>query len=285
MNKNILILGIDSLIGNALSTVAEKSGCQVIGTSRRENTHHTLLDVTWGLDRWPDLPECDSLVVCTSLNKLEHCQNDPALSYAVNVGGLEKVIEKYKSLRTKVLFFSSSHVFSGKKPLCREDETLAPQNVLGKHKVLGEEMVLRAGGLVVRVTKVVDLNFPRFSEWAHNLKNGKQVKAFSNLMTSLVPLNSLVKVIIAAIHGNWGGIIHVSGPEDRSYSDIAGMLARGLECGDRLVHPVLGETEVIGRTHTHTTLYISDRVRALNLELPDTDTVIRRWCRNYMRTE
>jgi len=273
------------MVGNAVMIVAQSLGFQVIGTSRRNNTDHYYLDLTWDLDKWPDLPDCDSLVICASANKLEDCQNDPVLSYAINVEGLEKVIKRYKSIQTKVLFFSSSHVFSGKKPLCGEDETLAPQNVLGKHKVLGEEMVLRAGGLVIRVTKVVDLNFPRYSEWAHNLKNGKQVKAFSNLMTSLVPLNSLVKVIIAAIHGKWSGIIHVSGPEDRSYSDIAGMLARGLECSDRLVHPVLGETEVIGRTHTHTTLHISDRVRALNLELPDTDTVIRRWCRNYMRTE
>jgi len=66
----------------------------------------------------------------------------------VNVKGLEKAIEKYSSSRTKVLFFSSSHVFSSKKPFCREDEIPDLQNVLGEHKALGEEMVLRQGGLV-----------------------------------------------------------------------------------------------------------------------------------------
>lgn len=273
------------MIGNALGTAAASANYELLSTSRRKNTDHTLLDVTWELDKWPDLPECDALVVCASLNKLEQCQNDPALSYAVNVEGLEKAIKKYRSSRTKVLFFSSSHVFSGRKPLCREDETPDPQNVLGEHKVLGEEMVLSEGGLVVRVTKVIDPHFTRFSDWAHELKNGKPIKAFSNLMTSLVPLDSLVKVMITAIREDWGGIIHLSGPEDSSYSDIAGMLAQGLGCGDELVHPVKGEAEMIGRTHTHTTLHISERVRALNVELPDTETVVRQWCRDYRRTE
>ena len=218
---------------------------------------------------------------CASLSQLEKCQNNPALSYAVNVEGLEKAIKKYKSSRTKVIFFSSSHVFNGREPLCREDKIPSPQNVLGEHKVLGEKMVLQQGGLVVRVTKVIDPHFPRFSEWANDLKNGKPVKAFSNLMTSLVPIESLVKIMIAAILGDWCEIIHVSGPQDKSYSDIARMLARDLRCGDELVHHVNGEIKMIGRIHPHTTLCVSERVRELNVELPDTETIVRQWCENY----
>jgi len=242
------------------------------------------LDLTWDLDKWPDLPDCDSLVVCASANKLEDCQNDPALSYAVNVEGLEKVIKKYKSLPTKVLFFSSSHVFSGKKPLCGEDEILAPRNLMGKHKALGEEMVLGAGGLVIRATKIIDPHFPRFIDWAHKLKNGNQIKAFSNLMTSLVPLNSLLKVIIVAIQEDWSGVIHLSGPEEKSYSDIARMLARGLGYSDKFLQPVNGDVELIGKKCLYTTLHISERVLALNIDLPDTEKVIDIWCKNYIKT-
>jgi len=285
LKKTIVILGMDSLIGKALSTAAERADCQVIGTSRRKNTNHVYLDVTWELDKWPDLPECDALVVCASMNRVEQCQDAPALSYAVNVEGLEKAIKKYRSSRTTVLFFSSAHVFSGKKPFCRNDDVPDPQNVLGEHKVLGEEMVLDKGGLVIRVTKVIDPDFPRFTDWTHRLKNGKSVEAFSNLMTSLVPLESLVKVVVAAIREDWDGIMHVSGPEEKSYYDIAKVLARGLGFNDGLVNPIQGEAKKIGRTHARITLHISERVRTLNVHLPDTETVVRRWCRDYMRNE
>jgi dTDP-4-dehydrorhamnose reductase len=273
------------MVGNALMTAMQREGYKIIGTSRRETSDHTYLDVTWDLEKWPDLPECDSLIICSSLNKLKHCQNDRAFSYAVNVDGLEKAIKKYKSSQTKIIFFSSSHVFSGQTPLRREDEMTNPQNVLGEHKVIGEQMVLSHGGLVVRMTKIIDSKFLRFKDWANNLKNLKPVDAFSNLMTSLVTLDSLVKVMDVAVREDWSGIIHVSGPDERSYSDIALMLARGLGCDEGLVHYVEEEKEVIGRTYAHTTLQISERVKGINIELPDVETVVSQWCRDFIRSE
>ena len=173
MTKNTIIVGIDSVIGKLFSIVAEQVGYQVIGTSRREYSIHTKLDVTSKLSVWPDLPECDFLVVCSSINELEDCQNNPTRSYVVNVGGLEKAIKKYSSSRTKILFLSSSHVFSGNKPYYVEDETPDPQTVLGEHKVLGEKMVLGCGGLVIRATKVINPNFLRFIEWGPKVTSRK----------------------------------------------------------------------------------------------------------------
>ena len=160
-----------------------------------------------------------------------------------------------------------------------------PQNVLGEHKVIGEQMVLSHGGLVVRMTKIIDSQFLRFKDWANNLKNLKPVDAFSNLRTSLVTLDSLVKVIDVAVREDWSGIIHVSGTDERSYSDIALMLARGLGCDERLVHYVEAEREMIGRTYTHTILHISERVKGISIELPDVEAVINQWCRDYIRSE
>jgi len=285
LNKTVIIIGIDSLIGNALGIAAEKTGYEVFGTSRRKNSEQKLIDVTWKLDRWPDLPECDALVVCASLNKLEQCRNDPSLSYAVNIEGLEKAIKKYKSSRTKLIFFSSSQVFNGKKSFCKEDELLDPQNVLGEHKALGEEIVLNEGGLVVRVTKVIDPCFPRFTDWVHRFKNGVVVEAYTNLLASLVPLETLVNVLLAAIQEDWCSIIHISGPEDKSYYDMARSIAKNFRFSDDFIIPVQGETDNFGRSYSHTTLKLSQLVKDLNVDMPDTETVIKRWSSYFMSDE
>ena len=260
---------------------AQRIGYKVYGTSRRASSNHALLDVTWELDRWPDLPTCDSMIVCASLNKLDQCQNDPALSFAVNVAGLEKAIKKYNSPRTQVIFLSSSHIFCGERPFVDETESPNPQNVLGGNKAMGEKIVNEEGGLVVRVTKVIDPLFPRFVDWMTKLTDGETIEAYSNLLGSLVPLDSLIQALIVAIREDWRRIIHVSGPEEVSYYDMARILARNLHRNEDVVIPVKSEI-VEAETHVrHTTLRTSQIVKDSNIELPETEGIIREWCNRY----
>jgi dTDP-4-dehydrorhamnose reductase len=281
LKKEILIIGIDSLIGASLKCAAQRIGYKIYGTSRRENSNHALLDVTWELDRWPDFPACDSMIVCASLNKLDQCQNDPALSFAVNVAGLEKAIKKYKSPRTQVIFLSSSHIFCGERPFVDETESPNPQNILGDNKAMGEKIVNEEGGLVVRVSKVIDPLFPRFVDWMTKLTNGETIEAYSNLLGSLVPLDSLIQALIVAIREDWRRIIHVSGPEEVSYYDMARILAINLCCNEDLVVPVKGEVVEAGARGRHTTLRTSQIVKDSNIELPDTASVISEWSGHF----
>ena len=48
---------------------------------------------------------------------------------------------------------------------------------------------------------------------------------------------------------------------------------------------VQGEVEIVSRTHIQTTMRTSEWVSTLNMELPDTETVIRQWYRDYRITE
>jgi dTDP-4-dehydrorhamnose reductase len=283
LEKIIIIVGIDSVIGHVFGIAAEQAGYRIIGTSRRNSSPHTQLDVTSKLEVWPDLPECDFLVVCSSINELENCQNNPAHSYVVNVKGLEKAIDKYSSSRTKILFLSSSHVFSGNESHYVEDQEPDPQTVLGEHKVLGERMVLGRGGLVIRATKVINPQFLRFIEWAQKLKDEKPVEAFRNLMVSLVPVESLVEVMMNALRENWGGIIHVSGPKDESYYEIARILARNLFCNDKYVLAIDGRSKLIVANGRYGTLGITQRVQASSVKFPDTEAVVSLWCESYLR--
>jgi hypothetical protein len=62
MNKKILILGIDSLIGKSLGVAAESAGYQVVATSRQENTHHTYLEALTSLKGGQRRHKCVQMV-------------------------------------------------------------------------------------------------------------------------------------------------------------------------------------------------------------------------------
>ena len=282
MVETALIIGIDSLVGSAFGAAVKQIGWPVIGTTRRQGSNFVQLDVSSNIDIWPELPKCDLLLVCASINELGACQQNSSLSRSVNVKGLEKAIKKYKGEKTKVMFLSSSHVFDGNKSFYKEDDIRNPKNVLGEHKECGEKLVLEEGGLVVRVTKVIGPYFPRFMEWAGKLRSGQNVQALDNLGASLVPLDSLVAVLTVAAQKQWDGIVHVSGPTENSYSEIATMLARSLGCSEDLVIAVKADSETLKRAQLHTTLGVSERIRVLNVDLPCTDVVVDQWCKNYI---
>ena len=114
------------------------------------------------------------------------------------------------------------------KSYVKENEKTEPQNIYGSHKALAEKIILNNNGLIIRVTKVIDPNFPLFDDWISKLTRGETIIAFNNLFTSLVPLDSLIKTICAAIKNEWSGIVHLSGPEDVAYDEIAIILVKKL---------------------------------------------------------
>ena len=269
-----MIVGIDSLIGSSLCRALEITGYKIFCTSRRLDSRYPYLDITDDVDRWPEFNDLDIIVICASLTKLQPCQENESLSYSINVEGVEKIILKYKFSKTKVIFLSSSHVFNGKNSFVEETEKVEPLNTYGLHKVLAENIILDNNGLIIRVTKVIDPNFPLFVDWISKLKSGKKIIAYNNLFASLIPLDSLIKTICAAIKHDWSGIVHLSGPEDRTYDEIARMLARKLKCNKELIISTTGNIEFSGMFKVYTTLNISSIIKDYNIYLPNTEKLL-----------
>ena len=188
MPKNILIIGADGLIGSSLFSELESSRYNIFGTTKRLGSNFPYLEITDNEKDWPEFDELDIIVICAGLAKIEQCQENPSLSYAVNVEGVEKIISKYKCSKTKIIFISSSHVFNGKISFAKEAEKLEPQNIYGSHKVLAEKIILDNNGLVIRVTKVIDPYFPLFIEWVSKLKSANKITAFNNLFCFIGPV-------------------------------------------------------------------------------------------------
>ena len=277
--KKILIIGINSLIGESiLKNFSDKY--IIIGTSRRISSKYLYLDLSKEINTWPEIESCDYIVFCGSINTIEGCNQNEKLSFRVNVYSMMDIIKKYKNNKTKLIFFSSSHVFDGKKQFYTEEDKPNPLNVLGIQKLMGEELILNEKGLVIRLTKVLDHNFPRFIDWCLLLKKNKPLKVFSNLTVSLIPIENIISFLSIAIDNECPNIVHLSGPDEKSYFDIAKMIAKNLKFDESLITKSIGHTNITGRKYYNTCLKTSDIVKEFGIKIFNTKHVVNNWC-NY----
>jgi len=274
MSKNILIIGVDGLIGSSLFSELESSRYNIFGTTKRLGSNFPYLDITDNEKDWPEFEELDIILIFAGLSKIRQCQENQSLSYAINVEGVEKIISKYKCSKTKIIFLSSSHVFNGEISFAKENDKPEPQNIYGSHKAITEKIILNNNGLIIRVTKVIDPYFPLFVDWISKLKRGEKIIAYNNLFASLVPLDSLIKTICYAIKNEWSGIVHLSGPEDMAYDKIAKIIAKKLKFNKELIISAPGDISVPGIFKVKTNLNISSIVKDHNIYLPNTEKML-----------
>lgn len=273
--NNVLIIGADSFIGSSLINYLIKiPEFNVLGTSRKLGSKYFYLDLTNDEKTWPKLDKLDSIVICAGITNIEQCQKNESLSEAINVIGLKKIISNYKSKKTKVIFFSTNHVFNGKKSFVQESDKTEPINIYGIHKALSEQIILENNGVILRLSKVIGPNFKLFEDWILRLKKGKKIIAYNNLHVSFVPLNSLVNTLSVVIKNECNGIIHLSGSENMAYDEIAKIFAYKLNVSNKLIISSRGVSDIPGVFDIKTSLKISKLITDHNIHLPNNKKII-----------
>ncbi len=105
-----------------------------LDVSDRESTMHYILGAR------PDL-----VIHCSSITNVDLCETDPKLAHEVNVQGTQNVVDACKAANSKIIFMSSSFVFSGKKEFYTEEDEPDAINVYGRNKADGERIVRESG--------------------------------------------------------------------------------------------------------------------------------------------
>ena len=83
-----------------------------------------------------------NIVIHTSaLTNVDLCETNRTLADSINVEGTANVIEGCKRTKSKLVYISTSFVFSGKKDQCSEEEKTSPSTYYGLTKLKGEELV------------------------------------------------------------------------------------------------------------------------------------------------
>lgn len=133
--KTLLITGASGFLGSKILKTYH-TRYQILSPSHKE------IDITneVSVNHYFCYHRPDIIIHCAAISDTATCENDPALSYLVNVKGSENIAKAAKLCSAKCIMCSSDQVYCGsqKESANRESDTLSPYNVYGKDKAYAE---------------------------------------------------------------------------------------------------------------------------------------------------
>ena len=234
-----LIIGADGMIGKALRTALPDAYV----TTRAD------LDLAVLPSTWPVLPKADVAYICAAVTKLDACENDPTASRQVNVVGTGALIEKLQVQGTHVVFLSSNQVFDGSVPFRKAHDVQCPINEYGRQKAEVEQWLAARPHpyTILRLTKVLAAPLPILAQWEADLRAGKSIEAFDDLLLAPVPIQQVVNRLIEIGNAKPTGIMQLSGEHEASYYDVACEMAVSMKLDVQKIIPISAQSKGIPR--------------------------------------
>jgi len=249
MVKRILITGVTGLLGKALleTTPGEVGIFGAHFSASSPSGPFRLMDVRDEAQvaqafEWAR-PE---LVIHTaSIGRVDYAEHHREETWAVNVGGTQKVGRLCLRCGAKLIFVSSNAVFDGENPFYAEDAPVNPVNYYGQLKVEGERCV-RSSGLeyaIVRPILMYGWHNPGergnwVTTWIHKLGQGERVKVVDDVRSKPLLARNCAEVIWAIVTQNRTGIYHVAGADHITLHDFALKTAEVFDLDAALIEPV-----------------------------------------------
>jgi dTDP-4-dehydrorhamnose reductase len=153
----LLVVGASGLVGGAVVRAARARGDEVVGVARAVSG-----DATFALDLCDGEAVArsfaslvpDVVVIASAWPYVDGCEADPVQSARENVDTVDHVVAAADPA-SRIVFFSTDHVFDGARPSYVESDVPHPLSVYARHKLEGEaKLVARGRSLVVRTAWV-----------------------------------------------------------------------------------------------------------------------------------
>lgn len=217
----ILVTGGNGLIGGALVARLRSEGHEVWAPSRAKRTNIVL-----DLDQPDDgtFPEAiETAFLCAWRGGVVEAAQDEQTTWRTNVEGNRTLIKRLREQGVKVVFLSTSLVFSG-------DDTspcapLSPCCCYGEQKAAVEAVLDPRRDVIVRITKVGETLLPRLRQWTASLRVGGSCLAAAGLRVGPVLLDEVVAGLVSLARNQVPGIYQMSSLRDYSYFDLATSLS------------------------------------------------------------
>ncbi len=274
-NKRILVVGANSLIGNALVSALNSTGNRVFSTSRREKLSESCsyLDLDQDVSGWPLPEKIDVAFLCAAYNSLDYCHREPLKTRQVNVVHTLKLAQRLVKAGARVIFLSTNLVFDGNTAFVKADAPLCPQTEHGRQKAQAERQLLALGDsiTILRLTKVFWPKIELLGQWICALQNNKVIHPFSDKVVSPLPLSFAIQVLCDVVSKPIDGIVQVSGNRDVSYSQLAYRLAQRMGVSEDLVEPIRAQDSKLFLEHLphNTTLDTTRLNEEFGMKAPD----------------
>lgn len=226
--NNILIVGIESEIGSKLEGfLKENKTYRIIGTTRREVGFQAINSVYY-LDLETlesNLPKLDfhTIIFCAGITSQATCNDDPRLTWKVNVENTIAAINQLASVETHIIFLSSCSVFDGSESFYKFTDLPNPISNYGKQKVEVEDYLQKnlARVTILRLTKVISEETRFIKNWRESASKGETILAYTNRYLSPVGVNEVCSLVKLIIEKESLGLFQLGGDIEQSYFEYA----------------------------------------------------------------
>ena len=239
-----MIVGADSLIGRTLCASFAKKNIPVYATSRRQYRDDPQV-LEFDLAKPPGIWQLpigglDWVIFCAGITNISTCESNPSFTRSINVDRTIAFLEKVCVGNCQLLWFSTNMVFDGEEPFPGTIDMPNPKTEYGKQKLEVERYLLksRIPSTVLRLTKVVNSQFPLFQKWKESLSCLVPINPFYDMTMAPVFLDRLVDLILDLLENPVMGILHYSGLTELSYADAALLISDILRLDASLVQPI-----------------------------------------------
>ena len=171
-----------------------------------------------------------TIVHFAAATDVDWCEEHPAEAVQMNVEATGFLVRWSAANDCKFVFLSTDSVFDGKRGGYEETDPTNPVNKYATTKCLAEEVIRAATNnhLIVR-SNIYGWNVQEKSslaEWVlNNLKAGKGIKGFADVIFSPLLVNTLAEIMLKLIDGNKTGTYHAASADEVSKYEFAVLIA------------------------------------------------------------
>ncbi|MFC1679529.1 SDR family oxidoreductase [Elusimicrobiota bacterium] len=202
----------------------------------------------------------DAVIHCGGVCDVEKCETDPAWARAVNVEGLEHLLDQIPR-ETRLVYVSSDHVFGGRPAPYDERSRPAPISVYGEQRAAAERLIRgrRPDALILRYALGIGPSIDGRSghlDWLrHRNSKGLPMTIVRDEWRSAVWAEDLARRILDYTASEVSGIRHIAAERAVSRIELAESLNSRYGLGIRFL--VRSRTQVrpphLGRVELATT--------------------------------
>lgn len=232
--ERIVIIGSTGFLGSYL--LSELNFRNVIGTQSNENSFYYYMlgdDVPDSIQKFKPTV----VILCAGISNIERCENDIDC-YFTNVIETIKTLSNFGSIGCRIIFLSSSSVFSGATQVINEKFHKSPTCEYARQKIIVEDFLKKywpEQTTIIRPTKIVDNHKLVEAIFSKKLKT---IEVFHNLKISPISRRFIKNFIEDIIINRMTGVYHVSSNVEVSYYDFGVRLLTRLGARDIKLIPV-----------------------------------------------
>ena len=241
----VLITGASGQLGMSLKKIFN-SKYEIISTTGNNisGVSSIYLDVTNPVlfKEVVEMTNPDLVVNLAAMTSVDLCEKNPELAYAINIGGVDNLVNAF---RGPIIHVSTDYVFDGESGPYKEEDTTNPLNVYGRSKLESEKLLLdqSENSLVIRSNVLYDYSSKSrasFLKWVvDSLNQEKEISVVEDQWNNPTWTGSLAVVIDRAIDTQVTGLVHWGDGDLVSRFDFANKIADVFNLKKSLIKPIL----------------------------------------------